>query len=369
MNARRSRRRLRVGYVSPDFRQHVVRQFFEAVLAYHDRSIVETFCYAENFQQDAGTKRIRRLADHWTATPRMTDYELARRIHNDRIDVLVDLAGHTANNRLGVFVYRPAPVQATYLGYFASTGVTEIDYWITDWVLHPPSTDEPAVERIFRLPRCAFGYGIPGDTPPRNPKYDLATPRTFGYVNNLSKAGRAAVHAWCEILRACPTAKLLLRDRQFGEAEQRSRWRAYFARRGIDPGRVDIQHGLSHAEYLRSLQTIDIALDPFPRTGGTTTADCLWMGVPVVTLAGTRYVGRISASKLTALGLQSLIASTPEEYITIAINLANDTQRLVEMKTSLRDRMAHSPLCDTRDLTRALEAGYREMWHRRLSQS
>lgn len=363
------RRKLRIGYVSPDLRLHVVRQFFEAVLAYHDRSRFEVYCYAEVANPDFATRRLRRMTDSWFTTVGVTDGELAHRIQSDAIDILVDLAGHTAKNRLGVFCYRAAPIQATHLGYFASTGLAAIDYWITDWVLHPADTNEPAVESIFRLPRCAFGYGIPAGSPQVNPGSSDTGPVTFGYVNNLAKAARRAVDRWCEILRACPDSRLLMRDDRFRDAKTRRRWRRRFETRGVDTGRVELLEKARHHRYLASLNEIDIALDPFPRTGGTTTADCLWMGVPVVTLAGGRYVERLSATKLTAVGLQELIAATPADYVSTAVNLAMNGDRRREIRADLRDRMKHSPLCDTRDLTRSLEAAYEEMWTRYLGKT
>lgn len=362
-------RKLRIGYVSPDLRLHVVRQFFEAVLAYHDRSRFEVYCYAEVANPDFATRRLRQMTDSWFTTVGVSDGELAHRIRSDGIDILVDLAGHTARNRLGVFCYRPAPIQATHLGYFASTGLSAIDYWITDWVLHPADTKEPAVETIFRLPRCAFGYGIPAGSPPVNPGKSGTGPLTFGYVNNLAKATRPAVDRWCEVLRACPDARLLMRDNRFRDAKTRRRWRRRFETRGVDPGRVDLLEKARHHRYLASLNEIDIALDPFPRTGGTTTADCLWMGVPVVTLAGGRYVERLSATKLAAVGLEELIAATPENYVSIAVNLAMNAGRRREIRVGLRDRMKHSPLCDTRGLAQSLEAGYKEMWSRYLGKT
>lgn len=360
------RRKLRIGYVSPDFRVHVARQFFEAVLAYHDRSRFEVFCYAEVARPDHATRQAQQFADSWFTTVGVTDQELARRIHEDGIDILVDLAGHTAKNRLAMFCYKSAPVQATYLGYFGSTGVSAIDYWITDWILHPEDTREPVVENIYRLPRCAFGYGIPAHSPALDFTRRSDGPVTFGYLNNLVKATRASVDCWGRILRACPGAKLVMRDDRFVEAETRRQWRRRFATRGVDPERVDFQPKARHDQYLHSLQDIDIALDPFPRTGGTTTADCLWMGVPVVSLAGERYVERLSATKLSAVGLPELVAGTPDEYVDNAIRLAQDAHWRLRIKSSLRERMKHSPLCNTRDLTRSLEAAFTEMWRRYL---
>ena len=355
------RRKLRVGYLSPDFRQHVVRQFFEPVFWNHDADEVEIYCYSEAKRPDMATWVLRAGANRWFRTHGMSDRDVARQIHRDRIDVLVDLAGHTANNRLGVMTWRPAPVQATYLGYFGSTGLSAVDYWIADDVLFPMDTDEPATERLWRLPRCAYAYGVPAHSPPVSVR-EPDRPVTFGCCNNASKAGMPVVEAWAEILRCCPDSRLVVKDRRFNHGAARRAWRKRFLRRGIDRDRVEFQPHSPHPEYLSNYNSLDIALDPFPRTGGTTTCDALWMGVPVITLAGRRYATRLSATKLTAVGAPELITRSVEEYVGKAVELAEDTRACNRYHETLRGRVSNGPLGDPKSLAKALEEAYREMY-------
>ena len=357
-------RPLRIGYISPDFRLHVVRQFFEPVMRVHDTEAFEFYCYAEVPNPDFATETVRAFADRWYPTFGVKDEEVAAQIDRDRIDILVDLAGHTANHRLGVMSHRPAPIQATYLGYFGSTGLTSIDYWITDPVLHPPDTTEPATETIHRLPRCSFCYGVPAHSRLRADRGDDPRPVTFGCFNNVSKVSLEVVDAWAEILRRSGDSRLVLKDRRFAFGPVRRTWRRRFERRGIAPHRVDLLPNSPHPEYMQSYDDIDVALDPFPRTGGTTTCDALWMGTPVVTLAGERYVERLSATKLTAVGTTELITTGVESYIEKALELAEDADLRTEYHRTLRRRMADSPLCDPLSLARALEDSYRSFWHR-----
>lgn len=355
-------RPLRIGYLSPDFRQHVVRQFFEPVL-WHHGSDMEVYCYSEAHRPDFATMLLRWGADRWFRTHGLADREVARQIHRDRIDILVDLAGHTGHNRLGVMTYRPAPVQATYLGYFGSTGLSAVDYWISDDVLHPPNTDEPASETIYRLPRCAYAYGAPANAPEVRPRNSDA-PVTFGCFNNASKTGIGVMDTWTEILSRCPQSRLVLKDRRFAHGAARQAWKKRFIRRGIDPARVELLGSSRHAEYMAAYNEIDIALDPFPRTGGTTTCDALWMAVPTVTLAGTRYVTRLSATKLTAAGAGELITHSREAYIEKAVALAQDPSARRRYHETLRSRVARGPLGDPASLAKALECAYRDMLDR-----
>lgn len=359
----RQRRKLRIGYLSPDFRQHVVRQFFEPVLWHHDGEQVEVFCYSEARQPDAATWALRWGADRWFRTHGLSDRQVAQQIFDDKVDVLVDLAGHTAHNRLGVMAWKPAPVQATYLGYFGSSGVSAVDYWISDDVLHPADTDEPAVEELYRLPRCAYAYGIPSDAP-MIARRDRSAPVTFGCFNNASKAGLDVVDCWAEILHRCPGSRLLLKDRRFQYSAARQVWKKRFQRRGIDPSRICLSANSPHHEYMDTYNSIDIALDPFPRTGGTTTCDALWMGVPVITLAGNRYVTRLSATKLSAAGVEELITYSHGEYIDKAVTLAHEPRTRQRYHDTLRDRMAKGQLGDPAALARELEIAYREMFDR-----
>lgn len=362
-------RPLRIGYISPDFRQHVVRQFFEPVVRVHDSDNFQIYCYAEGANSDFATEGLRAITDNWYRTDGVSDEDVAKQIYRDGIDILIDLAGHTANNRLGVMTYRPAPVQATYLGYFGSTGLSSIDYWITDDVLHPADSTEPATETIYRLPRCGFCYGVPGHASLKVRDVHEEKGVIFGCYNNVSKVSLKVVDAWAEILKRCVNSRLILKDRRFEFASVRRTWRSRFERRGISAGRIDLRPNSPHTEYMQAYNDVDIALDPFPRTGGTTTCDALWMGVPVVTLAGERYVERLSATKLTAVGVTELIAGSVEEYINKAVGLAADRTKLEQYHRMLRSSMSQSPLCDPLSLANALEDTYRKFWHRYLEKT
>jgi len=356
-------KRLRIGYVSPHLRRHVVNYFFEPLLAAHDHAVVEVFCYAEVRDPDAVTRRLQGYADHWRSTVGLDDQQAAAMIHDDGIDILVDLAGFTTSSRLKIFTYKPAPVQATYLGYCNTTGLQAMDYWITDESLHPPDTEELAVETIHRLPRCWLCYrpdpGAPAVVVPP------ARPVTFGCLNDLSKVTPQVVALWSDILRAVPDSRLLLKTWLLTDEKIRARVRAQFAAHGVDAGRLVL---LPQTEdYLAVYHDIDIALDPFPRTGGATTADALWMGVPVVTLAGRRYIDRQGVSLLRAVGLDELIATSPQDYVDQAVALAGNVARRRTLRATQRERMAASPLCDGRGLAQALETAYRGMWRAWLS--
>ncbi|HHH36562.1 MAG TPA: tetratricopeptide repeat protein [Gammaproteobacteria bacterium] len=351
-------KRLKIGYVSPHLCRHVVNFFFEPLLAHHDHEAVEVYCYAEVRHPDAVTARLQSHADHWRSTVGMSDAQVAAMIHGDGIDVLIDLAGHTTSSRLKVFTYKPAPVQATYLGYCNTSGLEAMDYWITDENLHPADTEELAAETLYRLPRCWLCYRPdPGAPPVTVPP---ARPVTFGCLNDLSKVSPQVVALWSDILRAVPDSRLLLKTWLLASGESRDRVREQFAAHGIEAGRLEL---LPQTEdYLGVYHDIDIALDPFPRTGGATTADALWMGVPVVTLAGRRYIDRQGVSLLRAVGLDELVATSPRDYVDRAVALARDPERRRALRATQRERMAASPLCDGRGLARALETAYRDMW-------
>lgn len=366
-----SGRRLRVGYVSPHLRSHVVNFFFEPLLAAHDRTQFEIFCYASYFESrsDEVTQRLRAMADHWRFVRDKNDAALAGLIHEDEIDILVDLTGHTAGNRLKAFTYRPAPVQASYLGFFAATGLAAMDYWITDEVLHPRDTPELTTEKIYRLPRCWVCYQPSTRMPDVSSCPSADAQVVFGSFNDLSKLTPDVIATWSQVMQRLAGSRLLIMARMLDDPMTRSRLSAMFASHGIAEGRLLLRKGAPRDQYYATYAEVDIALDPFPRTGGTTTAESLWMGVPVVTLAGQRYVERISASKLTAVGLEDLIAKNREEYIEKAVSLARDPARRVELRKNLRARMARSPLCDGKGLARAMESAYTDMWNRYLSGS
>ncbi|MBI1194223.1 MAG: tetratricopeptide repeat protein [Gammaproteobacteria bacterium] len=355
-------RRLRIGYVSPDLRRHSVAYFLEPILAAHDHDRFEIFCYAEVAAPDEVSARLKRLSDHWVTTSGISDEALADRIHEDRIDILVDLAGHTAGNRLRAFVYRPAPIQATYLGYFTTTGLAAMDYWLSDGVLTPEDTVELSTETIWRLPGCSLGYQPPKEAPAVSERPDTE-PVVLGSFNDLSKVSVGAIALWSEILKRLPDARLLLKAKQLSDPDTCENVRKAFAEHGIPAERLALRGRTAGLEeHLAMYGEIDIALDTIPRTGGTTTMEALWMGVPVVTLAGERYIERLSASMLAAAELDALVCRNREAYIECVTTLAEDPERRRALRTTLREQVRHSVLCDARDLTGRIEAAYRSMW-------
>jgi protein O-GlcNAc transferase len=366
-NDRSVGRRLKVGYVSPDFRSHSVAHFLEPLLQSHDRRAIEVFCYAEVSWPDVATRRFEQLADHWTKTVGVSDEALAERIRSDGIDILVDLAGHTAKNRLPVFARKPAPVQVTWLGYPNTTGLEAIDYRMVDVITDPEGeADAFASEALVRLPGGFLCYGARDDPPtPGTAPCLTAGFVTFGSFNNPTKLSGATLDAWAQILSRLPTARLLLKGKPFADAATRALHLDRLAGRGVAADRVEIVGWLPDSKaHLALYERVDIALDPFPYNGTTTTCEALWMGVPVVTLRGDRHAGRVGASLLTQIGVTDLIADSVEAYVSTAVALAADPTRLADLRRSLRPRMAASSLCDGAGFARKVEDAYRTMWAR-----
>jgi len=364
-NDRNPNRRLRVGYVSPDFRRHSVAYFFEPLLREHDRDLVELYCYAEVTRPDSVTVRLKALADHWRSTVGKSDGDLARQIGEDGIDILVDLAGHTANNRLLVFAAKPAPLQVTWLGYPNTTGLVAMNYRLVDRVTDPAGeADSRSSERLLRLKDGFLCYRPPPDAPKPAAAPALSNGFiTFGSFNNPTKLSDATLDSWAALLRALPNARLFLKGFCLVDAGTRSLFEARLAKRGVTPDRLTLCGQLNEAAaHLGLYREIDIALDPFPYNGTATTCEALWMGVPVVTLAGDRHAGRVGASLLTVLGLDALIARDASDYGAIALGLATDLPLLSELRASLRARMDASPLCDASGFARSVEAAYRSIW-------
>jgi predicted O-linked N-acetylglucosamine transferase (SPINDLY family) len=360
-------RRLRVGYVSPDFREHPVASFLEPVLACHDHVHIEVFCYADVPQPDATTLRLQAYSDRWRSLVGLTDAQAAAVIRQDELDVLVDLSGHTGGNRLLTFAHKPAPIQVSYLGYLGTTGLPAMDYYLTDAHADPPGgADAHYQERLIRLPECAFCYG-PGDAPDvrREPPARESGQVTFGCLNNLAKGSDEALAAWSRLLALVPDSRLLLRTGAGRPAEERIR--ALVARHGISTERLLFAGPTpTRFAYLELYHALDIALDPFPYNGVTTTTDALWMGVPVISLIGQTSVSRQGVRFLRNAGLDELLAETLEQYLQIAANLAGNVSRLAALRSALRDRMKCSPLMDAQRLTRNLEAAFRDICQKSL---
>jgi len=360
-------RRLRLGYVSPDFVNHAIPYFFEPVLAAHDRASFEVTCYSNARVPDGVTQRLRAQSGRWREIAALSDEAVAALVREDGIDILVDLAGHTARHRLLVFARKPAPIQVTWLGYPNTTGLDAIDYRLTEAVSDPPASEAWHSEELVRLPGPFSCYRPSEASPPVGPPPSAASGQvTFGCFNHLAKVTPPVIELWAGILRALPSSRLLLKSRGLADLETASRLRGEFVRRGIEPGRLELNgEELSQARHLGLYQRVDIALDPFPYNGTTTTCEALWMGVPVVSLAGCTHVSRVGASLLTHLGVPEWIANSREEYLERCGELAGDGPRLAAIRAGLRERMRASPLCDAAGFTRGLEEAYRGMWIKR----
>lgn len=359
-------RRLRIGYVSPDFRRHSVSFFAAPLMAHHDAAVVEVFCYSDAIADDV-TKRFKAAAHNWRETRALNNDALFKMIRRDQIDILVDLAGHTKGNRLAVFARRAAPVQVTALGYPATTGLPAMDYRSCDDITDPaPDADPWSVETLRRLASGMHCYGPPVNAPMPGPlPAQTAGYVTFGAFNKLAKISPLTVALWARILKQVPSARLLMKTKALAEAETRQRVQSRFAAEGIDAGRLDLRGWLpGDRAHLDLYNEVDIALDTAPYNGTTTTCEALWMGVPVVTLAGQGHASRVGASLLTQVGLTDWIASTPDAYAAHAVKSAEDVTGLVNLRAKLRDMMMGSPLCDARTHARAVEAAYRAMWQR-----
>jgi protein O-GlcNAc transferase len=356
-------RRLRVGYVSPDFRQHAQALFTLPLFAAHDRAQVEIFAYADVPRPDAVTQQVRQLCDAWRDAVALDEQQLAELIRRDQIDVLVDLTMHMAGNRLPVFARKPAPVQVSWLAYPGTTGLATIDYRLTDRFLDPPGLhEEHYTETLIRLPDSFWCYApleaevAVGGLPAAQRGYV-----TFGSLNNFCKMHAAVLRQWAAVLHGVPRSRLLLLA-PAGSPRQRAQ--ELLAGEGVDTDRVTFVGERSRGEYLKLYQEIDIGLDPFPYNGHTTSLDALWMGVPVVSLVGATAVGRGGLSILTHVGLPELAAQNVEQYVHTAAALAADLPRLAELRATLRERMRRCPLMDAPRFARGMEAAYRQMWRR-----
>ncbi len=313
------------------------------------------------------TEQLHGHVEHWRGTAGVSDEQLADLIRQDQIDVLVDLAGHTAGGRLLVFARKPAPVQMTWLGYPNTTGVCTIDYRITDAHADPAGpADALHSEELIRLPRTNWVYQPPENGPARaSDRCPAGGPVTFGCFNNFAKVTEPMLALWGQILQAVPGSRLLLKAQGLGSRDTRQRVTDLLSKEGINPERLELRgFDPGHAAHLALYNRVDIALDPFPYHGTTTTCEALWMGVPVITLAGQTHVLRVGVSLVTNLELAELIAASPGAYKTIAVELANDHPRLSRLHSTLRQRMEQSPLMDAPHFARDIEAVYRQVWRK-----
>ncbi|HEY8943501.1 MAG TPA: tetratricopeptide repeat protein [Polyangiaceae bacterium] len=361
-NDRSPERRLRVGYVSPEFRDHVQRLFTVPLFRAHDRERVEIICYSSARPEDEWTARLRELADDWRDVAGLDDSALAERVRADGIDVLVDLTMHMRGHRLGLFAAKPAPVQIAWLAYPGTTGIDGMDYRVTDPHLDPPGSPLPYSEQTLRLPNTFWCFDPGSEAPEVHALPALASGCvTFGCLNNFLKVNAGVLELWARVLNRVENSRLLLLA-----PSQRARDFALEAlsAHGIDPARLDFVGLQWRADYLKTYGRIDIALDCVPYNGHTTSLDAFWMGVPVVTLVGDTVVGRAGLSQARNLGLPELIAESAEEFVDKAARLASDLPRLAQLRSELRARLRSSPLMDTERFACHLEAVYRDAWRR-----
>lgn len=363
-------RRLRVGYLSPDLRSHAVSTFFLPVLERHDRSAFEVFVYHTNPVVDPTTRRLHKAAEHWWGSRVIRDDELEARLRADRLDVLVELSGLTSQHRLSVMARRPAPIQASFIGYPNTTGLRAIDHLIVDRHTDPPGHEAYATERLARLPHCLLCYDPPTEAPDVSAPPCTRAPLgptgvgggspsvTFASFNTLGKTTDATLALWSRVLAAVPGSRLLLKAGGLTDPQIHDRMLARAGAAGIDRTRLALMGHTPKAEHLGTYALVDVCLDPMPFNGATTTCDAIFMGVPVVTLAGDRHVARAGLSVLTTLGHPEWVATTPDDYVRIAADLALDPTRLIELRRTLRPRLLASPMCDAAGYTRSLEALY-----------
>jgi len=356
-------RRLRLGYVSANFMSHPVGYFLAPVLEAHDPTRVELFCYSNSPLNDAMTARLRTAADHWRMIAGLSDADAAAVIGADAIDILIDLSGHTAGNRLPLFALKPAPVQVTWLGYFGTTGLSAIDYILADGTVVPPGEEAVFAENVWRLPGCYLCYAPHGVDCPVGPFPATANGFvTFGCFNNRAKISAETVAAWAEILKRVAGSRLFLKDRGFADEACRAILLAQFAAQGIGAGRLLLEGRSPLVDALTAYNRVDIALDPFPFGGCTTTAETLWMGVPLVTQRGTRWVGRMSESILAAMSLSDWVAHDSARYVELACRMAIDLPRSAGVRSDLRRRLEASAFCEAGRFTRSLDEAFRDMW-------
>lgn len=359
-------RLLRVGIVSPDLRRHSVAHFIEPFMQHHDRSRIELVVYYTNRVQDDVTARLTNHAAVWRTMDNITDLGLAQAIHADKVDVLIELSGHTHAHSLAAMHLRPAPVQATYLGYPASTGLSQIDYRLTDRTADPPGAEAMHAERLAYIDPCFLCYRPPHDAPEVTPlPRDSNGFITFGSFNSAQKLNKPLIDLWSRVLAAVPGSRLVLKNMNFTDEPLRMQIVGAFASSGIAPARLDIRKPEKDTRsHLSAYADIDIALDPHPYNGTTTTCEALWMGVPVITLAGERHAARVGTSLLASCGLQQCIAPSLDYYLAAAASLASDPQSLRVLRSGLRDRVRACSWMNETEHCRTMEALIRSMWAR-----
>ncbi len=361
VNVADGQRRLKIGYVSADFYYHSVANYIEPILRHHDKKQFEVFCYYNLDKQDEVTARLKGYADHWVPCSFMTDDVLAERIRADQIDILVDLSGHTAHNRLMTFARKPAPVQATWIGFAGTTGLTAMDYRITDHYMDPPGLSERYhSEQLIRLPGSNVPFSPEACAPAVNELPALSSGQlTLSSLNTLNKINPQVARLWGRILAALPQARLMLGN--VTDPLIRQRLLDLFQEVGVPEERLILHARMSMSDYLALHQQIDLGLDPFPFPGATSTYHSLWMGVPVITLAGDNAAARCGVATMGMVGLEQFITHSEEEYLQRTLEIVADLPALNRIRQSLRPKMQQT-VCDAAGITRNLEAAYRDMW-------
>jgi len=358
-------RRLRLGFVSADFGRHPVGYFLVSALENLDPRVCEIVCYSDRDIADDLTARFQAVASVWRETRGLSHEQLERQIQADRIDILFDLAGHTAGNRLPVFACKPAPLQVAWIGYAATTGLATIDYLLADRYHIPPSAEPFYCERVLRMPEGYVCFDPPAEAPPVGPLAAFAQGSvTFASFNNPAKIGPEVVAAWARVLRRIPASRLLLRYGGLDSQGASVRLHGLFSAYGVAAERVELGGAVPRAELFNLYNHADVALDPFPYSGGLTTCEALWMGVPVVTCPGETFASRHSLSHLSTVGLTETIARDLDEYVELAVALATDLPRLAALRAGLRERVAASSLCDGPRFAANLMSLLRDVWHR-----
>jgi predicted O-linked N-acetylglucosamine transferase (SPINDLY family) len=363
-NAREPGKRIKLGLLSADFHhQHPVNIFMQPVLARLDKSQFEVTIYNVGVAHDDQTQLARSRADQWVVGTHWTQAQLTQRIRADGIDVLIDLAGHTSHNRLVMLSQRVAPVQVSFLGYPGSTGVPNIDWLLADSVVVPPEHDALCTEQVYRLPHTVFCFAPEVDYP--YPTYDTAKavrPLTFGSFNNVPKLTPHTIALWARVLERVPGSRLLLKAPSFRDESAVRIFRERFEQQGVDASRIEFRGPVGLTDMMAEYADVDIALDPVPYNGGTTTLQAMWMGVPVVVKEGQNFVSRMGASFMRAAGLPDWVADSDEAYVAIAARMAADRQALLQLKAGLRARLLAAPAWDIDRYTRDWTVALREMW-------
>ena len=356
-------RKLRIGYISPDFHRHVVAPRMELLLDEHDRDAVEVYGYGSVERPDEVTTNLRNKFDHYRDIWKVGDQEVAGIIEQDKIDILVDLTGHCNNNRLLVLAYKPAPVQVTYFGYSDTTGMQAIDYLLTDSLLTPPQSQKFHTEQLICLPGGVVCYTPQAKSP------DVTSPPvvqkgyiTFGAFTSIYRFNNRLLGVWAEILKSTPNSRLLLGFRGGDDAQLQHRFLSQLEECGLSPERIEICGTKPYFTYLEQYNEVDIVLDTFPENGGITTCDALWMGVPVISLVGDHRVERAGLGMLSKIGMEFFVASTLDEYVSKAVALAAKPDALVKIRGSMRNRMMASPLCDKDMFIKNIEQAHRNIW-------